>query len=53
MAAALAISAIGSIADDDNDRGHSHRFEFKPDTLVLSRSVYAGTPVGGSDQSQP
>jgi hypothetical protein len=27
-------------ADDDHSRG----FEFKPDTLVLSRSVYVGTP---------
>jgi hypothetical protein len=27
-------------ADDDHSRG----FEFKPDTLVLSRSVYMGTP---------
>src|ERR1700730_2008688 len=26
----------------NDDRGHD-RFEFRPDTLVLSRSVYAGT----------
>jgi hypothetical protein len=31
------------MADDDKDRDHSHHFEFKPDTLVLSRSVYEGT----------
>jgi hypothetical protein len=39
----LAATAVGLIADDDGDHGRSHRFEFKPDTLVLSRSVYAGT----------
>lgn len=38
----LAATAVGLIADDDGDHGRSHRFEFKPDTLVLSRSVYAG-----------
>jgi hypothetical protein len=32
--------AAGARADDDHSRG----FEFKPDTLVLSRSVYVGTP---------
>ncbi|HEY4443009.1 MAG TPA: hypothetical protein VGN30_01900 [Steroidobacteraceae bacterium] len=32
--------AAGARADDDHARG----FEFKPDTLVLSRSVYVGTP---------
>jgi hypothetical protein len=29
-------------ADDDRDR-HSQQFEFEPNTLVLSRSVYTGT----------
>lgn len=29
---------------DDHDRDRSRHFEFKPNTLVLSRSVYAGTP---------
>jgi hypothetical protein len=32
-------SAGGAYAQD-----HTSHFEFKPDTLVLSRSVYAGTP---------
>jgi len=35
-----AIASVGLFADDD---GHSHHFKFKPDSLVLSRSVYAGT----------
>jgi hypothetical protein len=35
-------ASLGLVADDDGD-GHSHHFEFKPDTLVLSRSVYTGT----------
>jgi len=30
-------------ADDDHRRSDHDRFEFKPDTLVLSRSVYGGT----------
>jgi hypothetical protein len=38
----LATSTARLLADDDKD-GHSHRFEFKPDSLVLSRSVYTGT----------
>lgn len=40
---ALAVTvalAAGARAEDDHSRG----FEFKPDTLVLSRSVYVGTP---------
>src|SRR5580704_19616104 len=50
VAAALAISIAcmlaapfvsGVAAGDDDDRDHG-RFEFIPDTLVLSRSVYAG-----------
>jgi hypothetical protein len=41
LAFAVAIAlAAGARADDDHSRG----FEFKPDTLVLSRSVYVGTP---------
>jgi hypothetical protein len=39
FAAAIALAA-GVRAEDD----HSGGFEFKPDTLVLSRSVYVGTP---------
>jgi hypothetical protein len=38
----IAVASLGLFADDDRD-GHSRHFEFKPDTLVLSRSVYAGT----------
>jgi hypothetical protein len=38
--------ARGMAADgDDHDQDHSQRFEFKAGTLVLSRSVYAGTPA--------
>jgi hypothetical protein len=40
FALALAISLAGGLRADDD---HSDQFEFKPDTLVLSRSVYAGT----------
>jgi hypothetical protein len=41
LAVVLVIAlAGGARADDDHSRG----FEFKPDTLVLSRSVYVGTP---------
>jgi len=46
VAIAAVVSAIGVTrlaADDEKDRERSHRFEFKEDTLVLSRSVYAGT----------
>jgi hypothetical protein len=39
FAAGVVLSA-GAWADED----HGHHFEFKPDTLVLSRSVYVGTP---------
>ncbi len=45
---ALAVSfalAGGLQAGDDHDGDHhSERFEFKPGTLVLTRSVYVGTP---------
>ena len=35
----------GKRSADEDDHGHSRRFEFKPDTLVLSRSVYVGNPA--------
>ena len=38
----VALASVGLFADDDRDR-HSHHFEFEPNTLVLSRSVYTGT----------
>jgi hypothetical protein len=42
--AVVALAALASLAliADDKD-SHSHHFEFKPDSLVLSRSVYKGT----------
>jgi hypothetical protein len=40
VAVAIAL-AVGSAANDE--WGHFHHFEFKGDTLVVSRSVYAGT----------
>jgi hypothetical protein len=48
MAAASMLAAPsfarGMAADgDDHDQDHSRHFEFKAGTLVLSRSVYAGT----------
>jgi hypothetical protein len=43
MAGFLAATPLGAMADDDRDRDHSRHFEFKPDSLVLSRSVYTGT----------
>jgi hypothetical protein len=43
VVAVLATATIGVFANDDKDRGDSHHFEFKPNTLVLSRSVYEGT----------
>jgi hypothetical protein len=33
----------GLIAQDDHHNGQTHRFQFQPGTLVLSRSYYAGT----------
>jgi hypothetical protein len=39
LAVTIALAA-GARADENHTRG----FEFKPDTLVLSRSVYVGTP---------
>jgi hypothetical protein len=41
VAAVVALASLGLIADDKDS--HSHHFEFKPDSLVLSRSVYKGT----------
>ena len=41
LAGSIAIIAAASVHADDHP---SDRFEFKPDTLVLSRSVYVGTP---------
>ena len=41
LAGSIAIIAVASVHADDHP---SDRFEFKPDTLVLSRSVYVGTP---------
>jgi hypothetical protein len=46
LAIAVSIAVAGGIRagnDHDDDR-HSDHFEFKSDTLVLSRSVYVGTP---------
>jgi hypothetical protein len=41
IAFVLSVASIGAVRADN---GHSG-FEFKPDTLVLSRSVYVGTPA--------
>src|SRR5258708_27375126 len=40
-ALAVTIARAGGARADEN---HARGFEFKPDTLVLSRSVYVGTP---------
>lgn len=45
FATALALAGgtfIGKLSADDD--GHSRHFKFEEDSLVLSRSVYAGTP---------
>ena len=39
----LAGAFVGKVTANNEGRDHSGRFEFKPDTLVLSRSVYAGS----------
>jgi hypothetical protein len=39
----LAATAVGLLAHSDGDGGRHEHFEFKDDTLVLSRSVFAGT----------
>ena len=46
VAALLAAGVVSSSAQspEQNGRDRSGRFEFKPGTLVLSRSVYTGTP---------
>jgi len=46
LALAVSFALAGSLqAGDDHDGDHhSDRFEFKPGTLVLTRSVYVGTP---------
>jgi hypothetical protein len=41
LAVAVAVALAGGVRADDD---HSGQFEFKPHTLVLSRSVYVGTP---------
>ena len=38
-----ALTFVSRVAADGDDHHHSGRFEFKAGTLVLSRSVYAGT----------
>lgn len=48
LAVAVSIALAGGIRagndhDDDHDRDRDH-FEFQPGTLVLTRSVYVGTP---------
>ena len=42
VASMLAAGTFVSKVAADNDNDDSDRFAFKPDTLVLSRSVYAG-----------
>ena len=44
LAFAVSIALAGSIQAGNDDDHHSDHFEFKPGTLVLSRSVYVGTP---------
>jgi hypothetical protein len=39
----LAAGALVRKAAANDDRDHSHHFEFQPDSIVLSRSVYVGT----------
>ena len=39
----VAGSAVGLLANGDGEHGRSGRFEFREDSLVLSRSVYEGT----------
>jgi hypothetical protein len=44
VASALAAATfVGKVAADDDHHDKFDRFEFAPGTLVLSRSVYAGT----------
>ncbi len=44
LALAVSIALAGGIQAGNDDDHHSDPFEFKPGTLVLSRSVYVGTP---------
>ena len=46
LAMAVSIALAGGIqaGNDHDDDHHSDHFEFKPGTLVLTRSVYVGTP---------
>ena len=46
LALAVSIALAGGIqaGNDHDDDHHSDHFEFKPGTLVLTRSVYVGTP---------
>ena len=46
LAIAVSIALAGGIqaGNDHDDDHHSDHFEFKPGTLVLTRSVYVGTP---------
>jgi hypothetical protein len=43
-ALALAAASMAAQSNDGDNRGPSGHFEFKKGTLVLSRSVYAGSP---------
>jgi len=43
FAATTFLLPAGLIAQDDHQNGDPHGFEFQPDSLVLSRSVYVGT----------
>ncbi len=40
----IALTAVRSFADGDQDQGRSRNFEFQPHSLVLSRSVYSASP---------
>lgn len=44
LAIAVSIALAGGIQAGNDDDHHSDHFEFKPGTLVLTRSVYVGTP---------
>jgi hypothetical protein len=46
LAVAVSIALAGGIqaGNDHDDDPHHDRFEFQPGTLVLTRSVYVGTP---------
>src|SRR5216683_1237641 len=44
LALAVSIALAGGIQAGNDEDHHSDHFEFKPGTIVLSRSVYVGTP---------